>query len=164
MKEMWHLSTHQFFPKNGDWPKDRTLPADFDYASHAVNPEAFWPDHAEFAKSEGIFEGLVYSIVTMLVRAHELEIADHLEYNIRYDYLLEKLEWTESPPDEQFDKALDRFVGFSILCEIARLGIHLKHLQVKQKILGPKSMSLWPMFVPPPLISSSTRLSSTFQS
>ena len=133
MKEMWHLSTHQFFPKNGDWPKDRTLPADFDYASHAVNPEAFWPDHAEFAKSEGIFEGLVYSIVTMLVRAHELEIADHLEYNIRYDYPLEKLEWTESPPDEQFDKALDRFVGFSILCEIARLGIHLKHLQVKQK-------------------------------
>ena len=74
MKEMWHLSTHQFFPKNGEWPKDRTLPADFDYASHAVNPEAFWPDHAEFAKSEGIFEGLVYSIVTMLVRAHELEI------------------------------------------------------------------------------------------
>ena len=136
MKEMWHLSTHQFFPKNGEWPKDRTLPADFDYASHAVNPEAFWPDHAEFAKSEGIFEGLVYSIVTMLVRAHELETADHLDEAGGYigdHYPLEKLEWTESPPDEQFEEALDKCVGFGILCEIARLGIHLKHLQVKQK-------------------------------
>ena len=23
MKEVWHLSTHQFFPADGQWPKDR---------------------------------------------------------------------------------------------------------------------------------------------
>ena len=136
MKEMWNLSTHQFFPKNGEWPKDRTLPVDFDYASHAVNPEAFWPDHAEFAKSEGTFEGLMYSIVTMLVRAHELEIAERLNEEGGYigcDNPLEMQEWTESPSDEQFDKALDRYVCYTTLSEITRLGIHLKHLQAKQK-------------------------------
>ena len=59
-------------------------------------------------------------------------------------------EWTESPSDEQFDKALDRYVCYTTLSEITRLGIHLKHLQAKQKILGPKSLSLWPVFAPLP--------------
>ena len=127
MKEVWHLSTHQFFPANGEWPKDRTMPTDFDYPAHAVNPEAFWPDHTEFAKSEGIFEDLVFFIVQLLVDAHDVQIVDERE----------QLEPpgdsnTKSTPDHDFDKKLDEYVGYAILCETARLAIHIKHLRVNQ--------------------------------
>ena len=126
MKEVWHLSTHQFFPKHGQWPKDRTMPTDFDYPAHAVNPEAFWPDHTEFAKSEGIFEDLVFFIVELLVDGHDVQIVDERETQTPEDSN------TKSTPDHDFDKKLDEYVGYAILCETARLAIHIKHLRVNQ--------------------------------